>query len=94
MAHVTMKARSVALKDCHRFAALRPWGSCECSPTTCIAKSPTRICQWQRAQILQATRPLTRIPLRARYVSGTKSYSPIPCSTRNTAGVSPPLVTR
>jgi hypothetical protein len=27
-------------------------------------------------------------------VSGTKSYSPTPCSTRNTADVSPALVTR
>ena len=32
--------------------------------------------------------------IRVPQVSGTKSYSPTPCSTRNTADVSPALVTR
>src|SRR5882672_7877417 len=32
--------------------------------------------------------------IRVLQVSGTKSYSPTPCSTRNTADVSPALVTR
>ena len=52
-----------------------------------IARHSRRYILWLRVTALPASRA-------RHHASGTKSYSPIPCSTKNTADVSPPLVTR
>src|SRR2546429_4896079 len=48
----------------------------------------------QQLEVLRGRRAVALHPAKELQVSGTKSYSPIPCSTRNVAEVSPPLITK
>src|SRR5207247_8280135 len=61
------------------------------------AYTPMPATQWAQAAAVnrRGGEDETRaLPREVGQVSGTKSYSPIPCRTRNTADVSPALVTR